>query len=214
MKKSIKERHTERSLSEVFTLKGVNIVILARNYNPSIVSKEWLYQKNIIDEKVANFIHTPPLSFVETERISFVLDEDSLRISLKTVSPEGIEALPKIATKFVSCLPETPFKAIGFNYSYHTASGSSHLRALFSPNDTKLKRLFSKSYEIGSMVSFQFKEFLVSVSAPPARGESARMTVNFNFHSDSQDAEAVKARLRLHPQTIKKAEGILRGLSE
>ena len=197
----------------MFTLKGANIVILARNYNPSIVSKEWLYQKNIIKETATNFVHTPPLSFVETERVSLVLDEDSLRISLKTISAEGIEVLPKIAAEFVSCLPETPFKAVGFNYSYHTAKGSSHLKALFSPNDTKLKELFSKNYEIGGMVSFRFKEFLVSMSAPPAGAESTRMAISFNFHSDSQGAKAVQERLKLHPQTIERAEEILRELS-
>ena len=34
----------------------MNIVILARNYNPSIVSKEWLYEKNLVRETVTNFI--------------------------------------------------------------------------------------------------------------------------------------------------------------
>ena len=214
MKKSIKERHTERSLSEVFTLKGVNIVILASNYNPSIVSKEWLYQKNIIKETVANFIHTPPLSLVETERISFVLDEDSLRISLKTISPEGIEALPEIATKFVSCLPETPFKAVGFNYGYHIAKESSRLEALFSPNSDKLEELFSRSYKIGAVVTFPFERFIVSMRALPSREEAVTIPVDFNFHSDCQNAKAVKEILGLHPQTVRKAEEILRGLSK
>lgn len=201
-------------MSEVFTLRSANIVILARNYNPSIVSKEWLYQKNIIKETVANFIHTPPLSLVETERVSFVLDEDSLRISLKTISPEGIEALPKIAAKFVSCLSETPFKAVGFNYGYHIAKESSRLEALFAPNSAELKELFSGSYEIGEVVNFPFKQFIVRMRALPSREKATTIPIDFNFHSDSQDAKAVEERLRLHPQTMEKAEGILRGLSK
>ena len=201
-------------MSGVFTLRSANIIILARNYNPSIVSKEWLYQKNIIKEPVANFIHTPPLSLVETERVSFVLDEDSLRISLKTVSSEGIEALPNIATKFVSCLPETPFKAVGFNYGYHIAKESSRLEALFSPNSAKLKELFSGSYEIGEVVIFSFKGFSVRMRAFPSREEATKIPIDFNFHSDSQDVKAVEERLRLYPQTLEKAEGVLRGLSK
>ena len=82
-------------MSNPFTLSGTNIVILARNYNPSIVSKEWLYEKNIVRETVTNFVHTPPLSVVETGHISFVLDDNRLQISLKSIITENIETLPK-----------------------------------------------------------------------------------------------------------------------
>jgi len=201
-------------LGSVFALSGANIVILARNYNPSIISKEWLYKRNILRETVTNFVHTPPLSVVEAERISFVLDENRLQISLKTISPEGIEVLPKIATEFVSCLPETPFVAAGFNYSYYLPKESRRLETLFSPNDAKLKELFAEDYEIGGMVCFHFKEFIVTMSAPPLKGETTKVAINFNFHSESRGANEVKERLKLHPQTIERAEGILRGLSK
>lgn len=145
----------------MFTLGGVNIVILARNYDPSIVSKEWLYKKNILRETVTNFVHTPPFSLIETDRISFVLDESRLQMSLKSITAENIEALPQIATEFVSCLPETLFVAVAFNYSFHISAKSTHLEALFVPNDAKLKQLFSEKYEIGGIVSFPFKQFIV-----------------------------------------------------
>ena len=201
-------------MSNVFALSGANIVILARNYNPSIVSKEWLYQKNIIKDTVINFAHTPPFSLVETERISFVLDENRLQISLKTITPEGIELLPKIATEIVSCLPETPFVAAGFNYSYYLSKGSRRLETLFSPSDAKLKELFAEDYEIGGMVCFHFKEFIVTMSAPPVKGETTKVAINFNFHSEARGANEVKKRLKLHPQTIERTEGILGGLSK
>ena len=201
-------------MNNAATLSGVNIVVLARNYNPSIVSKEWLFQKNIVKDTVTNFAHTPPFSLVETERFSFVLDENRLQVSLKTITPEGIEGLPKIAADFVSCLPETPFVAVGFNYSFYMSKESTRLETLFSPNDAKLKELFSEDYEIGSMVSFHFEEFAVTMSAPPPKGETTKGIMNFNFHSDCRGADAVKERLKLHPQTIERAEEILRGLSK
>jgi len=201
-------------LNNAATLSGVNIVVLARNYNPSIVSKEWLFQKNIVKDTVTNFAHTPPFSLVETERFSFVLDENRLQVSLKTITPEGIEGLPKIAADFVSCLPETPFVAVGFNYSFYMSKESTRLETLFSPNDAKLKELFSEDYEIGSMVSFRFKEFVVTMSTPPPKGETTKMTISFNFHSDCRGADVVKERLKLHPQTKERAEQILRELSK
>ncbi len=197
-----------------FTLSGTNIVILARNYNPSIVSKEWLYEKNIVRETVTNFVHTPPLSVVETERISFVLDENRLQISLKSITTESIESLPKIAAIFVSCLPETPFVAVGFNYTYNIPKETSRLKTLFAIDDTKLKELFSENCEVGLIVSFPFKAFIGRMTAPPIRGKITRITMDFNFHSDSHGADEVKKRLKLYPETIEKTEEILRGLSE
>ena len=201
-------------MSNPFTLRGTNIVILARNYNPSIVSKEWLYEKNIVKETVTNFVHTPPLSVVETERISFVLDENRLQISLKSITTESVESLPKIAACFVSCLPETPFVTIGFNYSYNIPKETSRLKTLFALDDTKLKELFSENCEVGLIVSFPFKAFIVRMTAPPIRGKITRITMDFNFHSDSRGAVEVKKRLKLYPETIEKTQEILRGLSE
>jgi hypothetical protein len=164
---------------------------------------------------VRNFVHTPIFSLIETERISLVISEDRLQISLRSISSENIENLPQIAAAFVSHLPETPYTAVGFNYDYHIPKTSSHLEVLFSPDDAKLKELFSEDYEIGGIVLFQFMEFAVSMNATPAaRGENAKMAIHFNFHSDSPGAEKVKERLKLHSQTREKAEEILRGLSK
>ncbi len=197
-----------------FALEGINVVILAKNYNPSIVSKEWLYEKDIVRETARNFVHTPAFSLVETERISLVLTEDRLQISLKSISSENIESLPDIATKFVSHLPETPYTAVGFNYDYHAPKASTSIETLFSPDEAKLGELFSQDYEIGGTVLFQFKEFVVRMSATPVKEGDSKMAIHFNFHSDSPGAEKVKERLNLHSQTMKKAEEILRGLSE
>lgn len=197
-----------------FTLGGANIVILARNYNPSIVSKEWLYEKGIIKEAVTSFIHTPPLSVVETEQISFILDENRLQISLKNVTTENIEVLPKVAIDFASYLPETPFVAVGFNYKYHMPKENSLLKTLFQPDDARLKALFSENCEVGQIVSFAFEEFVVRMSAPPAKDEATRITVELNFHSDCRGVDEVKERLKLHRVTVEKAEEILRGLSK
>ena len=198
-------------MSHPFTLGATNVVILARNYNPSIVSKEWLYEKNIVREAVSNFIHTPPLSVVETEQISFVLDENRLQISLKGITIESVEILPEIAAAFVSCLPETPFIAVGFNYTYHIPKENSRLKALFVLDDTELKKLFSENCDVGLIVSFPFKEFIGRMSAPPAKSEANKAVVDFNFHSDAHGVDDVKERLKSHAETMAKTEEILRG---
>jgi hypothetical protein len=101
-----------------FSLATANIVVLARSFNPSIISKEWLYNKNIIKDSIKNFVHTPVLSFVETDILSLVVESERAQISLKNTSTENIEALAKITEKLVSILPETPYVSVGFNYDF------------------------------------------------------------------------------------------------
>jgi len=97
---------------------SANIVILASNYNPSIVSKEWLYQKGIFTETVRNFVHTPVFALVESEGFGLVVDEERLQITVRKVTQDSLNASASIAEKFVSILPETPYKSIGLNYRY------------------------------------------------------------------------------------------------
>jgi len=201
-------------MSHAVPLHGTNIVILARNYNPSIVSKGWLYEKNVIIEPVGNFAHTPIFSSIETDRVSLVLTEDRLQISLRNITPENVEALPRIAAAFVSCLQETPYVAVGFNYHYRILKADSKLEALLSPDDSKLKELFSEDYEIGEQVFFKFKEFTVRMSAAPSRGETERLAIDFNFHSDAPSAKEVEERLELYAKTMEKAQEILMGVSK
>ena len=68
------------------SLIGANIVVLAENHNPSIISKDWLSQKGIIKDNVISFTHTPAFSVVETENFSFFVDPDRLQLTLKMIS--------------------------------------------------------------------------------------------------------------------------------
>ena len=114
-----------------FSLSGANVVILAKNHNPSIVSKEWLVQKKIIEEPVVSFVHTPAFSVVEADNFRLVVDPDRLQISVKNFDPKNIENLPKITDNYVNQLPETPYTAIGFNYSYRVATEKRDLKDIF-----------------------------------------------------------------------------------
>lgn len=197
-----------------FLLGKANIVVLARNYNPSIVSKEWLYSKNIIKETVDNFVHTPVLSVIETTLATIILEEGRFQISLKHTSPENIDALSKIATKFVMALPETPYVATGFNHNYHIFRKDIKTGKISKPNYAKLKELFGENYDIGQLVYFQFREFVVRMSIAPTKGDADKLAASFNFHSDVAGVEAIVERLSLHTATVERTQEILKELSK
>ena len=72
---------------------SANIVILASNYNPSIVSKEWLYQRGVFTETVRSFVHTPVFALVESEEFSLMFDEQKLQLTVKKVTMDSIQII-------------------------------------------------------------------------------------------------------------------------
>lgn len=191
------------------SLGGANIVILAKNHNPTIVSKEWLTQKKIIGGDIVNFAHTPAFSVVETDIFGFIVDPERLQISVKKDIPENIENLPKVAKTYISELPETPYTAIGFNYLYEVITKQS-LKNILSPNDEKFKRLFSEDYQLGGNIRFRFEDFLVRINFKPVNDE--RIVADFNFHFNSEDIGEIIEKIEMYNTIKRKSEEILEGL--
>ena len=198
----------------MYRILSISVVVLAKDYNPSIISKEWLKEKGIITETVKNFIHTPVLSLVETEQISLLIDANRLQLSPKSpvLSDEG--DFPPRAEKLVSCLPETPYVAVGFNFHYSVPEGSYHADKLFSPNEEYLSRIFTEGYEIGSTVVFRFNKFTARLAISPPGLENQAVTVDFNFHCDVSSEPEVRKRLSAHVDVRKTTIDIMEELCE
>jgi len=193
---------------------SANIVILASNYNPSIVSKEWLYQRGIFTETVKNFVHTPVFALVESEVFSLVVDEERLQIIAKKVTQDSLNALPSIAEKFVDILPETPYKGVGLNYHYNFPREEYDLHTILSPNDAKLSELLSSTYELGATVVFEFEKFVATFAVSPSLVKEQQFRMNFNFHSNTANVGEVKERLSSQMRTLEKTQEIIQGLSK
>ena len=191
---------------------SANIVILASNYNPSIISKEWLYQKGILTWPVTNFVHTPVLSLLESEQYSLVVDEQRLQLVLKRPTEDGLTSLVSTVERFVKALPETPYRGVGINYLYNVTRDKCHLNNFLSPNVGKLRELFAPNYEIGVTLLFEFEKFVVNLTVSPPFPAEQQVRINFNFHSDVSNITEVERVLSLRVKTLDKAETIVRGL--
>ena len=193
---------------------SANVVVLASNYNPSIVSKEWLYQKGIFTEAIRNFVHTPVFSLVESDRFSISVDEGRFQVTARKVTQDTLNILPHIAARFVEVLPETPYKAVGVNYQYDVVREEYDLEAILSPNQEKLGKLLSTDYALGATFKFEFGEFIVTFTILPSFHEEHQIGMGFNFHSDTTNVDEVKERLSSQTRIIEKAETIIGGLSK
>jgi hypothetical protein len=192
---------------------NVNIVVLASNYNPSILSKEWLYQKGIFTDKIINFVFTPVFSLVESETHSMMVDEGRLQYSIKKVAPESLNSLTDAVAQFVKTLPETPYKSVGINYVYVVQNEKCDLGKLLNPNKATLSQLIAPDLRLGFMAAFQFEGFLVNLSITPSSGGGGAQTrISFNFHSGVANQNEVLSKLALCPATLKKAESVIQGV--
>lgn len=191
---------------------NANIVILASNYNPSIVSKEWLYQKGIFTESVDNFVHTPVLSLVENQNFGLAVDEQRLQLVIKRVTQDNLANSNAMARSFVDVLPETPYKAVGLNFRYTLTEKDYSLRDLLAPKPTKLKALFSPDYQLGAMIVFTFEKFVATFTATPSLTKEQPIKISFNFHANVAKIEEVRARVTSQKRALQKAEYIIQEL--
>lgn len=191
---------------------NASIVILANDYNPSIVSKEWLSKKGIVTDPVRNFVHTPVFSLVENDDFSFLVDEKRLQIIIKKISDKNLELSSNMARSFINFLPETPYKNIGFNYGFSFLKRDCKQGRLFSVKNENVKKLFSDTYELGTTIVFKFGKFLVNFVYSP-RLNSDNVIMNFNFNSEFTGVEEATDRLSQMNNTLKKVDEIVKGLS-
>lgn len=193
---------------------GANIVIIASNYNPSIVSKEWLYQKKIFTEPVANFVHTPPFSLVENENFHLTVDEGRFQIAVKRVTVDRLNAMTHMAETFVKILSETPYKAVGLNYQYDVPREKCDLGAIFSPDNDRIRELLSSEFEVGATIRFKVEDFTTILTIQPSFGKQRQSRVSFNFHSNIASVTELRKRLASQTALLTRAETILEGLTK
>lgn len=183
------------------TLNGANIVVLARNHNPAIPSKDWLEKKNIIIEEPINFVNTPVFSFFETKNLALTVDQEKWQIALKVINQVNIEALPNITKKYLRALPETPYYAIGFNFQYIGKSTKEEncfeiLEAIFISDKQKIKSsINSADFNFGGIIYFDQGEFKTKIVIDPLLRTQKNVAINFNYHLESKEIEKILTNL-------------------
>jgi len=194
-------------------LDQASIIVLARNYNPSIVSCDWLVAKRILSGPFINFIHTPALSLVEEEWLSLIVDNNRLQMELRQPSAENTIRLREAALLFVQSLPETPYVAVGLNFRFRVHGSSLDLSTIVQPKKTKLHKLFGAGFEIGARVVFDQDGFRVTTLIPSETTANDFRHVSFNYHADVAGAAEAGERISRHGDAFQNADAIVTGLA-
>ncbi|MCQ4575248.1 MAG: hypothetical protein NOU37_08385 [Candidatus Brocadiales bacterium] len=208
-------------------LNSANIVVLAQNYNPSIASKDWLRDKNIIAEQATNFINTPLFSLFESQNFLLTVDENKLEVGLKVVNESNLGTLKQIVIEYVNKLPHTPYNAVGLNSSWNIKKpGEEDLTGLikqkFLPeSETKaFNDLVRGAVFPGSIIRYKDGDFAVKLTIDPIPSIIDNNVVvkevigRFNYHCDVGNVEHVKRRVAEVDEKIRRSKSVLKTLLE
>lgn len=172
--------------------RAANIVILASSFNPTIVTKDWLRERGIINEDPKDFVNVPPFSLYRSENFQLVVEQGKYTLSALNPSEETVSALPEMTKLFIDLLPETPYRAVGFNFEWEIEKEehkqedviASVVDKILTSAREPLYEITSESADFGFKVIWKEDPFLVTMNVDPNLRTRTSISVRFNYHRD------------------------------
>lgn len=175
-----------------------NAVIVAHQFNPSVVNQLWLVDNGIVsrEEFQEGCVFSDMVVNVNARDFSLFVSPEQLQFVPKVSEETEGALLQRILGKFVQSVPHTPFAGLGINFVWIVSDedvvGLS--RKLFFRQDAPLYTSFdSKDARFGAYMSKDFNGGRLKLDIKPVTvkvletGVSVeRLQFAFNFHFDVQ----------------------------
>lgn len=174
-----------------------NVVITAEQFNPSIVSQIWLAKNGLVkeDEFGEGCIFAGTLSQVRTRDFDLLVIPQRAQFETHVESERQQQVICERLGLLVQRLPETPYRALGFNLVWQLVpkelSVEAVSRHLFFVPASPVHRFFDVAdARFGSYLSKDTLGFRLKLNALPVTIESPMqerklaIVLNFNFHFD------------------------------
>lgn len=193
-------------------LSQANIVLVAPNHRPDIVSKEWLSQNNILKEGAINFVHNQNISLVDTTNFSINVLQQRLTIAARNFNQDKLNHLQTIANRYINALPNVLYNALGLNSVWIVQTGSPDLlkRTFVADSEQFNKAFHGVAYDIGGIVRYEYKSFRVQLTI--TLQQTNQINADFNYHSDITNPDQLRERISHSSEVIAHARNITRKL--
>ncbi len=189
-------------MNATIELKDCNFVIVANNFNLSIINTVWLFKNQIFTEdELQGSTNLPVMVQLQSEYFQMLLTPDRLQFSVNP-DTEGQKDLIKTKIgKLINTLPHTPFVAAGINFTFFITPKDKNIhslsRSLFfneqsnlfkdietDTDDARFGGYFSKDL-IGTRFRLDAKPIKVNI---PDKGiEAVQFSYNFNIDLSPSD---------------------------
>jgi hypothetical protein len=210
-----------------WTQAGAAAVVVAQQFNPSVVSQIWLVNNGLLtaDDFQEGSLYSDFVVQVRSRLFHMLVVPEQLQF-VPVGSPEGHQALvvDKLGT-IVRTLPHTPYRALGLNFSWHLTPAGGDVRAmtrrLFFRGDLPLYRHFQDdnanygAYLSKAFAGFRLRLDIRPILVPADEGEENRLQFAFNFQRDVADgAGQIEECLHHWDEARHEAERIIDSVEE
>ena len=181
---------------------GHNVVIVARNFNPTIFSQLWLVKHGIFSEKEVeeNFVLTPIAVNLNTSEFAFLAVPDRIQLSFPNDQVDFKSLINRTLVNIIIKLPHTPYQAIGFNFSWilHPKDAEDFekiSRQVFVSSGNPISKHFiSKGSRFGAYMSTDVPMGRLRLEIKPTMGPSSAgsqecLHLAYNFTRDLKDEQ-------------------------
>ena len=204
-------------------LVGQNVVIVARLFNPSVLSQLWLVRHGLIaeDDFESGCLFSDSLVQASTANFNLILVPEQFQFVPKVGDDLEQALIVEKVGAIVSHLPHTPYTAVGLNFLYHLTpedgdAGQLSRQMFFRPETPLYQNFNSEGALYGAYLSKDFDGCRlrldikpVTVPLPDTRKET-RLHFGFNFHLDLAGDEGAVDNIvaMLNRWTAAKAEAV------
>lgn len=193
---------------EPILLQG-NIVLVAPNHRPDIVSKEWLSQNNILKEAPINFVHHQNFSLVDTTNFSINVIQQRVTITARSSNQDILRRLQTIAKRYIKAVSNVSYNAIGLNSVWRIRpSNPDLLKSTFVTDRAKFNRAFhdETKYDIGGIVRYNYDSFRVQLTTTPQ--DNNQINADYNYHLDITNSDQLGDSISRFVEAIQHARKI------
>ncbi len=194
----------------LWTQAGSVVVIVAQQFNPTVLSQLWLVRNGVLGEEdiQKGSIFTDMVVQVRSPQFNlFMINEQLQFVPIAAVEQQQQILIEKLGP-IVHKLPHTPYRALGLNFVWHLTPDDGDMprltRELFAMPDRPLfKKFITSDARFGAYLSKDFEGFRLKLDikpvnlAAPTDAAEGHLQFAFNFHCDIGDEGASKITERL-----------------
>jgi hypothetical protein len=206
-----------------WTLSGEAVVVVAQQFNPTVVSQLWLVRNGFLREEEfqPGCIFTDLFVQVISNRFNLLITPEQLQFVPRVSPPEQQNLIIETVGAIVRKLPHTPYRAVGLNFAWHAVPAGGNTatftRRLFFRPESAIYRAFDvPDAQFGAYLSkdalgFRLKFEVKPVTVPMDGSLESRVHSAFNFNADLGEnaAESVERYLLCWNDVKREAEQIV-----
>jgi hypothetical protein len=186
---------------------GSNAVIVARQFNPSVIGQLWLVKSRLLEEGdfLPGCVFTDMAVQVNTREFDLMVVPQQCQFSPRVGRQREQELVVDKVGAIVESLPHTPYRAIGLNFTWRLVPESGDVptvsRGLFFVEERPLDREFADpsgrfgAYMSKDTLGGRLKLDVKPITVSQAGEDVERIQFAFNFHVDVEHEDDPVARI-------------------